>query len=197
MLNRWHSYTMQALADRGEIPIPPDTEVWYAAAGQVALYTQTGVVSHTYEDGIGKIVFTAAVETLNNVLRGADIRKVFLPACVAGISSNAFRGCGQMLRCHMPDSVATIGNYAFLGCGTLVLSKLPASLASLGTSAFSANRALRAITFRSTPSTIGLSCFYNCTNLATIRVPWAEGAVSGAPWGAPATTQIIYNSTPQ
>lgn len=194
---QWHSHTMQALANRGETPVPPDTEVWYAAASQVALYTRTGVVSHTYADGIGKIVFTAAVETLNNVLRGTDVHKVFLPVRVAEISANAFRGCGQMIRCHMPESVATIRNYAFLGCSKLMLSTLPASLASLGASAFSANRALRAITFRSTPSTIGSGCFYNCANLATIRVPWAEGAVSGAPWGAPATTQIIYNYTPQ
>ena len=35
---------------------------------------------------------------------------------------------------------------------------------------------------------------FGCTNLTTINVPWAEGAVAGAPWGATNAT-INYNYT--
>ena len=50
------------------------------------------------------------------------------------------------------------------------------------------------ITFKSTPTTIASSAFNGCTNLTDIKVPWAEGAVSGAPWGATNAT-ITYNYT--
>jgi hypothetical protein len=38
------------------------------------------------------------------------------------------------------------------------------------------------------------SAFSGCTSLTTINAPWAEGAVSGAPWGATNAT-INYNYT--
>lgn len=43
-------------------------------------------------------------------------------------------------------------------------------------------------------TSIGGNAFLNCTGLATINVPWAEGEVSGAPWGATKAT-INYNYT--
>ena len=48
------------------------------------------------------------------------------------------------------------------------------------------------VTFPTGITTIGGYAFANCTNLTTINVPWASGAVSGAPWGATNAT-INYN----
>ena len=42
---------------------------------------------------------------------------------------------------------------------------------------------LTSVTFNGTPSSISSNAFDSCSNLTTINVPWAEGAVSGAPWG--------------
>lgn len=55
---------------------------------------------------------------------------------------------------------------------------------------------LTTITFKSTPISNGVSedAFYQCLNLTTINVPWAEGRVSNAPWGATNAT-INYNYT--
>lgn len=39
---------------------------------------------------------------------------------------------------------------------------------------------------------IGNIIFNGCTNLTDIKVPWAEGEVAGAPWGATNAT-ITYN----
>ena len=36
--------------------------------------------------------------------------------------------------------------------------------------------------------------FYECEKLTTINVPWSEGEVAGAPWGATGAT-INYNYT--
>lgn len=54
--------------------------------------------------------------------------------------------------------------------------------------------ALESITFEGTPTTINGNAFTGCTNLLTINVPWAEGAVANAPWGATNAT-INYNYT--
>lgn len=53
---------------------------------------------------------------------------------------------------------------------------------------------LASVTFNSTPSSISSTAFNGCPNLTTINVPWAAGAVSGAPWGATNAT-INYNHT--
>ena len=60
--------------------------------------------------------------------------------------------------------------------------------------AFSNCTSLTSITFEGTPSSIATMAFYECSNLKTINVPWAEGAVANAPWGATNAT-INYNYT--
>ena len=52
---------------------------------------------------------------------------------------------------------------------------------------------MKTVTFKGKP-TISDSAFLNCGNLTTINVPWAEGEVANAPWGATNAT-INYNYT--
>ena len=37
---------------------------------------------------------------------------------------------------------------------------------------------------RLAPTTLDATAFKGCTNLKDIDVPWAEGDIAGAPWGA-------------
>jgi hypothetical protein len=62
--------------------------------------------------------------------------------------------------------------------------KIPAGVTSIGTSAFSGCSAMRFLIFKGTPSTITTTSFSGCDQLKLIKVPWAEGAVKNAPWGA-------------
>jgi hypothetical protein len=81
---------------------------------------------------------------------------------------------------------------AFYYCKNLALTSLPNGLTSIGNNAFYGCSKLNTITFEGTPTNIGSGAFGNCYNLAIINVPWAEGEVSGAPWGATKAT-INYN----
>ena len=87
-----------------------------------------------------------------------------------------------------------VRDYAFANCTNLALTSLPEGLTSIGNGAFVGCTSLTSITFKGTPTTIAANAFNSCTNLTDIKVPWAEGAVANAPWGATNAT-ITYNYT--
>ena len=86
----------------------------------------------------------------------------------------------------------TISDYLFYGCTNLSLTELPSGITNIGASAFENCTGIHSLTFKGTPNTIDSTAFSGCTNLTTINVPWAEGAVKNAPWGATNAT-INYN----
>lgn len=88
--------------------------------------------------------------------------------------------------------ITAIRSHAFHDCTNLALISLPESLTSIGVYTFSDCTSLTSIAFKGTPSSIMSSAFDGCTNLTEIKVPWSEGAVANAPWGATNAT-ITYN----
>ena len=112
---------------------------------------------------------------------------------ITTIGTNAFYNCTALETFHFPK-LTTIGSSAFFGCSSLAITDLPRLCTSIGKSAFFGCTSLTSITFYTTPTSGMLSVFQNCTNLNVINVPWAEGEVLGAPWGATNAT-INYNYT--
>lgn len=117
-----------------------------------------------------------------------------LPDGVTEIGREAFYSCSHLALASLPSSLESIGSYAFYACTSLALTSIPASVKTIGSSAFSACNKLRSITFEGTPTNIASSAFSYCGYLVTLNVPWAEGAVANAPWGATNAT-INYNYT--
>ena len=149
----------------------------------------------------------------------SELESVDLSGCVnlTSIESMAFYNCPKVSTISIPDTVTSIGNSAFHSCKSLVLTKLPSGLTALGSTAFTNCRLLTLTKLPSGLTTIGSRAFQNCTglvsvtfsvlpyadlyglfdgctNLLDIYVPWAEGEVSYAPWGATNAT-IHYNWT--
>ena len=87
-----------------------------------------------------------------------------------------------------------IRDNAFLNCSSLALTSLPSGITNIGNYAFQGCSSLASLTFEGKPTSISKSAFRGCTNLTTINVPWAEGEVANAPWGATNAT-INYNYT--
>ena len=110
------------------------------------------------------------------------------------IRTNAFYGCSRLALTSLPSGLTSIGSNAFYNCSSLALTSLPSGLTNIGYRAFSNCTGLTSITFEGTPTSISSKAFSNCTNLTTINVPWSEGAVADAPWGATKAT-INYNYT--
>lgn len=93
----------------------------------------------------------------------------------------------------LPESLQTIGGMAFKN-RQIQLTKIPANITTINAGAFYQNYSMTTLTFKGKPTTISSTAFQYCNNLTTINVPWAEGAVANAPWGAVNAT-INYNYT--
>lgn len=138
-----------------------------------------------------------------------------LPDSITSIGYRAFDGCTSLALTHLPQNISTVGGSAFAQCTGikftyLNLLEIPSTMCygctglttlTFGTGvkyiddqAFYYCTGLTSVTFQGTPTTIS-SCFVGCSNLTTINVPWSQGAVAGAPWGAGNAT-INYNYVP-
>lgn len=97
-----------------------------------------------------------------------------------------------------------INEDAFKNNANIRVVILPKTTGYTTVDAFGGCENLETVTFLRTPEdaattpkrgyNYSTATFRNCPNLKTINVPWAEGAVSGAPWGATNAT-INYNYT--
>lgn len=93
----------------------------------------------------------------------------------------------------LPDDLTKIGPYGLYRLEQLGSLVIPAGVTEVGAYAMYGCTALSTVTFRGMPTTLATSAFSTCNNLTEINVPWAEGAVANAPWGAARAT-IHYNS---
>ena len=105
-------------------------------------------------------------------------------AILTAIDQLVFNGCSSLKTIDIPK-IVSIGNSAFANCTSLEEMEFPASIRSIDTNAFGNDTSLHTVIFRSsTMNYLAYNAFNKCTNLTDIYVPWAEGDVGGAPWGA-------------
>ena len=122
---------------------------------------------------------------------------VSLPDTVTDIANDAFNYAATISIGELPPNLKKLGK-AFVYAKNIFSGtelKIPASLEELLDLAFYQCNcpALATITFKGTPTSIAANALQN-SNIKTINVPWAEGAVANAPWGATSAT-INYNYT--
>lgn len=138
-----------------------------------------------------------------------------LPNGITTIGQYAFANSDITIT-ELPDSVTNIGQYAFDKCDKVTLSRLPNNLQRIGAGAFDVNfispvifpaslgtientvfgyynnPTVTEVIFLGKPTNIYSNIFQRQTSITSIKVPWSEGEVAGAPWGATNAT-ITYN----
>lgn len=132
--------------------------------------------------------------TVKNFIEGKTATITF-PDGLTKIKTHAFYSCVfAQESLSIPEGITNINAQAFqsaLGFTTLIL---PSTLSYIGNYAFQSCITLDSVTFKSNPSGMNGGTFNGCSGIKTINVPWAEGEVDYAPWGATNAT-INYNYT--
>ena len=135
--------------------------------------------------------------------------KFKIPESVEHIGTDAFIYLSdadrkQSYLFYLPSALKYLGNSAFFNNGFQCFPTeiiIPPLVENIGNTVFGgAAYRTSTITFRGTPNSISPNAFYTAggnntmKNLITINVPWSEGDVANAPWGAVNAT-INYNYT--
>lgn len=173
--------------------------------------TESGIIISPIVEGI-KVTSIGDVAFMGN----QNIVAVFIPDSVTSIGDSAFASCRNLASIVIPDSVTTIGVCAFMYCDSLKSVVIPDSVTAIepatfincpnlasvtignsvvyiGEGAFGCCTSLESLVIPSSVTSIDANAFVQIYNLKDIYVPWAEGAVADAPWGATNAT-IHYNS---
>lgn len=151
-----------------------------------------GLISNTYENGIGKMTFNKQVtsigrdilyntNTINSVILPESVTSIGdnafnlargltsinIPSSVTYIGSSAFRGC-KITSCYIPEGITSIKNYAFQDCYRLTSVTIPDSVTSIGNNTFDGCSILTSIEIPNTVTSIGERAFYGCSGFTSI-----------------------------
>ena len=175
--------------------------------GSHAFYGCTGLTSVTIPDSVTSIGgFAFAYTDLTSMVLGngitiiedstfsncTNLTSITIPDSVTNIEVMAFYSCTNLTLDSLPNSLTYIGDYAFSDCTNLTFTNIPESVKNIGGHAFTkAGNSTNTLIFKGTPSSIDSTAFKN-SNFTCLKVPWSEGAVAGAPWGA---KEIVYDYT--
>ena len=156
--------------------------------------TEANLISN--RSAITTIALPSGINNIDNYTfaRCVNLNIDSLPETITSISSFAFYGCDAITNMMFHSNITLIDMYAFGYCTGLQTVTFEGTPALTISSAFANCTGLQTVTFKGTPASIGSYAFADCTNLTTINVPWAEGEVANAPWGATNAT-INYNYT--
>ena len=124
----------------------------------------------------------------------ALFKRINMPQTIENIGDSAFKDCSSLEKLILHENLSSIGIEAFYFCESLTSIVFPKTLTYLGYRAFKSCYGLVTVTFQAKPQLLSSDVFDGCRNLTTINVPWAEGEVDYAPWGATNAT-INYNYT--
>ena len=151
---------------------------------KVEVYTpnfRENIVSNTYHNGQGVIIFDAPVTRIGNwAFDNRDsLTSITIPNSVTTIGSGAFAGCDSLTSITIPDSVTTIGNVAFSRCTSLTSITIGNSVTSIVDGAFSGCTSLTSITIPDSVTSIGQQAFSGCTSLTNITIPDSVTSIRG------------------
>ena len=173
----WPNEYRRAIIELADINnIPDSCRLNYTTYDNQKLdvYPEDGynVLSHTYADGHGVVVFLEPLTTIGEgAFYGCDsLTSVTIPDSVTTIGNYAFYGCSSLTSVTIPDSVTSIGDCAFLECHSLTSVNIPDSVTSIGERAFSCCSRLTSVTIPDGVTTIGDSAFEYCSSLTSVTI---------------------------
>lgn len=165
-----NTYTAQ---DEGKVV---DNGVLVAQTAMSSEVTENGTVDTTLYNSVTVNVPSGGVEFKNiptnfDLKTNIDNLDVVVPYGCTSIANSAFVNCKGLTSIEIPNSVTSIELSAFSNCTGLTSIEIPHSVTSMGSPVFD-----------------------GCNNLEKIYVDKDENSLSGSPWGAPSTPQVIWRT---
>ena len=144
-----------------------------------ALFGDANVVSNTYENGVGMMIFDRELRSIGALAFAniGNLTSITIPDSVTEIGYEAFVGCTSLTsfygkyasedgRCLIIDGV--LNSFAPAG---LTEYTFPDSVTSIGVSAFFGCSSLTSITIPDSVTWIGDGTFAYCTSLTSVTIP--------------------------
>ena len=119
------------------------------------------------------------------------LRSINLPS-LTSCSTGLFFGCNILETANLPK-LQSMGNNTFYSCPAIRQIDLP-SVKTIGSGQINGCRSLEVINIGPSITSINSQAFQSAPEGLVINLPVAEGAISGAPWGA--TSAVINYNTP-
>lgn len=148
-------------------------------SGQIADIVESIETSIIYDADIGDYI-------------SGELIELEIPDDIYLIRNYCFYRMSNLERISIPDSIYRIGVEAFRECPVLASITIPSGTKDITYRAFAYCPSLANVTFEGMPVSIANDVFKG-SSVQNIYVPWREGAVDNAPWGAIEAT-IHYNS---
>lgn len=127
-------------------------------------YSSTGLISNTYENGVGMLHYGETVTKIPNDLfyNKTALQSVSMPPSVTEVGGSAFYGCTNLSSVDFSENITIINGSAFYGCTALKNIELPSELVTLGDSVFRNCNGLANILLPSKVKSLGEYCFREC-----------------------------------
>lgn len=144
----------------GNIVTPNKTDVFGA-----------NIVSNTYENGQGVIIFDGPVTTIGDYAyyNCSSLTKIVLSKYIKEIGAHAFENCYSLKTISNHDSIMSIGEYAFSGCASLMSISL-ANLTVIENNTFEKCTALTSIAIPNKVNYVNNYAFSGCTSLNFVAI---------------------------
>ncbi len=154
------------------------------------------ILSNTYENGKGEIVFNGAVTKIGfqAFIWRNTLQSVEIPKGVVEIGEQAFIGCESLEKVTLGSSVTLIGSRAFEGCYKLSDVSLNSGLKIIGESAFNGCWALKKIELPNTLTTIENSAF-TLSGLTELTIPSSVTEIGSGAFETTSIEEVVIPST--
>lgn len=120
------------------------------------------IISHTYSDGKGEIVFGTKVKIVTGFKGQIGLKSITIPSTAETIGNAAFKDCTGLYKIDIPDGVRTIDAYAFSGCDRLIQVSFGDALSEIGSNAFEGCTGFTEFDVPDQIKTLGAYVFKDC-----------------------------------